>query len=157
MTQDLNVTQCVSLLKEGVNIGEDLFITGFGKTSENMAKLSPLLQRAEVKLQKDSTCQSVLGEKYNSSIMVCAGVASGDRDACDGDSGGPLYQIEASDVFLIGVTSFGEGCAREGMYGVYTRLSSYSNWISNSIDEPIVEDESSYSFCTPTKTPLKMD
>ncbi|MBL8576813.1 MAG: serine protease [Mesorhizobium sp.] len=69
--------------------------------------------------------------------MICAGTTSGVRDACNGDSGGPLF-IEGPDgVVQVGVVSWGEGpmdasaaCGHANAYGVYTRISNYKDWIA---------------------------
>ncbi|KAL0819193.1 hypothetical protein ABMA28_008445 [Loxostege sticticalis] len=58
--------------------------------------------------------------------MICAGLLDvGGRDACQGDSGGPLYFGNT----LIGVVSFGEGCANATFPGVSTSVGPYVQWI----------------------------
>ena len=69
--------------------------------------------------------------------MICAGTTSGERDACNGDSGGPLFGKGADgSLTQIGVVSWGEGpadasmaCGHANAYGVYTRISNYLGWI----------------------------
>jgi trypsin len=52
--------------------------------------------------------------------MMCA--RDTDKDSCQGDSGGPLYDSENN--VLVGVVSFGIGCADSNYPGVYARVSS---------------------------------
>jgi trypsin len=60
--------------------------------------------------------------------MLCAGSASPPADSCYGDSGGPLVVDRdsparpPSDYVLVGLVSFGNGCAQAGFAGVYTRI-----------------------------------
>ncbi|XP_064100996.1 clotting factor G beta subunit-like isoform X2 [Macrobrachium nipponense] len=61
-------------------------------------------------------------------MMLCAG-GKGGKDTCSGDSGGPLMVKEEGRFTLVGITSFGSGCAKEGLPAVYTRMSEYQNWI----------------------------
>jgi len=68
--------------------------------------------------------------------MICAGDAEGGwlKDSCQGDSGGPLQVIHRRNQCLfqvIGITSFGRGCANINSPGVYTRVSHYLPWIEN--------------------------
>ncbi|KAL0819200.1 hypothetical protein ABMA28_008452 [Loxostege sticticalis] len=59
--------------------------------------------------------------------MICAGLLDvGGRDACQGDSGGPLYYGN----ILIGVVSWGHGCANATFPGISTNVASYTNWIA---------------------------
>lgn len=68
---------------------------------------------------------------------VCAYVPEGGKDSCQGDSGGPLYATEqvAQDEYsitdVVGITSWGIGCARATNPGVYTNVASYIDWISD--------------------------
>jgi secreted trypsin-like serine protease len=62
-------------------------------------------------------------------LMVCAGAEG--LDTCFGDSGGPMFVTADGGSGQmrhrqIGVTSFGLGCAAEGIPGVYTEVSAPS-------------------------------
>ncbi len=64
--------------------------------------------------------------------QICAGLPQGGNDACQADSGGPLIKINRDGCpYQIGVVSWGIGCGRENTPGVYTRVSSYSDWIES--------------------------
>ncbi|TBW36588.1 trypsin-like serine protease [Siculibacillus lacustris] len=61
---------------------------------------------------------------------ICAGFAAGGRDACRGDSGGPLMVRDLSGAWAqAGVVSWGEGCGRKSRFGVYTRVAYFEPWI----------------------------
>lgn len=103
-------------------------ILGWGNTSEN-GSASEYLLHATVPLTSDDTCGRAYGA-YDKNKMVCAGYDKGGVDTCQGDSGGPL---EAGGA-LIGVVSFGDGCARPGKPGVYSRVITYHDQIETQIN-----------------------
>jgi secreted trypsin-like serine protease len=70
--------------------------------------------------------------------MLCAGVQSGARDACNGDSGGPLFTVKDGKPVQVGIVSWGEGpmdegaaCGHANAYGIYTRLAHYTDWVKS--------------------------
>nr|CAI5866442.1 unnamed protein product [Callosobruchus analis] len=70
--------------------------------------------------------------KMISDNMLCAGYPdTGKKDSCQGDSGGPLVtrKRNSSRYEVIGIVSWGNGCARPGYPGVYTRVTQYVDWI----------------------------
>lgn len=69
---------------------------------------------------------------------MCPGWTTGRKDACHGDSGGPLMygKTESSNVrnYQIGVVSYGFRCAEAGYPGVYTRVTNFIDWIKRNMD-----------------------
>jgi hypothetical protein len=66
--------------------------------------------------------------------MFCAGYITGGKDSCQDDSGGPIFEVrEGGEPVQMGVVSFGEGCARPGKSGVYSRVSGAYTWIQDTM------------------------
>lgn len=78
-------------------------------------------------MNQDVCANAYLGVNPVTERMICAGNLEGGQDACQGDSGGPLV-INGT---LIGVTSWGKGCARPGFPGVFTRVPALRAWIDS--------------------------
>lgn len=67
--------------------------------------------------------------------QVCAGGDKG-RDACRGDSGGPLmfFDTNRASWVLSGVVSLGlQQCGLPGVPGIYTKVDNYVDWIEKKI------------------------
>ena len=81
------------------------------------------------------TCGSY-GGGYQSALMLCSTntTADGIVDTCSGDSGGPLIATLGGTSKLVGITSFGVGCAEAIYPGVYTRVSTYVSWINGYVN-----------------------
>ncbi|MER7791883.1 serine protease [Streptomyces sp. NPDC097640] len=97
-------------------------VYGWGDTRGNGSYASTL-RATRLRVMPDATCEEAYpggaeGE-YISESMMCAGLPDGGRDACQGDSGGPLIARGK----LVGLVSWGSGCAEPGRPGVYTRIS----------------------------------
>lgn len=104
-------------------------VYGWGSTSEG-GQSSDVLRSAQVPLTSDPRCAEAYGGAFDSNAMVCAGVPEGGVDSCQGDSGGPLVAGNK----LIGVVSWGDGCARPDSPGVYTRVASYADDMAAQLD-----------------------
>ncbi|XP_041634564.1 transmembrane protease serine 9-like [Cheilinus undulatus] len=115
--------------------GTDTWVTGWGDIAESVFPPSPQdLMEVEVPIVGNNEC-SCYYDSFNSITdnMICAGLKAGGKDACQGDSGGPMVGKQNDTWVLIGLTSFGEGCARPNFPGVYTRVSQYQVWINSQI------------------------
>ncbi|XP_078144179.1 suppressor of tumorigenicity 14 protein homolog [Centroberyx gerrardi] len=108
--------------------GTAAWITGWGATREG-GFAATILQKAEVRIINSTVCSGLMDGQITDR-MLCAGVLRGGVDACQGDSGGPLSVTDPSGrVFLAGVVSWGDGCARRNKPGIYTRVTKYRSWI----------------------------
>ncbi|KAJ8403802.1 hypothetical protein AAFF_G00346700 [Aldrovandia affinis] len=108
--------------------GKSVWITGWGATREG-GYAATILQKAAVRIINSTVCNKLMSGQITSR-MLCAGVLSGGVDACQGDSGGPLSAKESNGrLFLAGVVSWGDGCARRNKPGIYTRVTKYRAWI----------------------------
>jgi secreted trypsin-like serine protease len=71
-------------------------------------------------------------------IQLCSGDLLGERDACQGDSGGGLYiernLLNNRRYTIDGVVSYGDQCASRMKPGIYTRVSTYVDWIRENSD-----------------------
>ncbi|OCT97345.1 transmembrane protease serine 11C-like [Xenopus laevis] len=107
------------------------YITGWG-TLKYGGSVSDILQEAQVEIINTELCSSSL--MYGSTIkpsMLCAGYVDGKIDSCQGDSGGPLVSQNSNDSswYLVGIVSFGDGCAKAYRPGVYARVTYLRDWI----------------------------
>jgi len=111
-----------SLATDDGPVGADLLATGWGALAEGGTR--PVdLRRVLLPLVDRANCNDA--NSYNGQIsdnMLCAGRDAGGTDTCQGDSGGPLTRGPNNSV-LTGITSWGTGCARPNLFGVYTRVS----------------------------------
>ncbi|XP_012252329.1 trypsin-1-like [Athalia rosae] len=102
-------------------------VTGWGRVT-NSGGASRFLRQAELKVMPYSTCRNTSFGDHLTESMLCA--YTDDTDACQGDSGGPLlYQRFDGKYEIIGIVSWGIGCAKPGMPGVYVKNTDYLNWI----------------------------
>ncbi|MFF0414970.1 S1 family peptidase [Kitasatospora sp. NPDC004745] len=101
-------------------------VFGWGDTT-GRGNYSPVLRGVDVPIIADQTCAHAYpgGQdgKFDARGMVCAGEEKGGRDACQGDSGGPLVVAGR----LVGLVSWGTGCAEAAHPGVYTRVASVAD------------------------------
>ncbi|XP_047450855.1 transmembrane protease serine 4a isoform X2 [Mugil cephalus] len=115
--------------------GDPMVVTGWGYLEEH-GQVSPSLQKAHIPLIGQKSCSSPA--VYGAAItqrMICAGYLEGKVDACQGDSGGPLVHSTSSRWNLVGVVSWGVGCARAGRPGVYSNVEELLNWIYTVIEK----------------------
>ena len=63
--------------------------------------------------------------------MICATALKAGEDSCNGDSGGPMTRAAGAKArVLVGLVSWGRGCAQAGKPGIYTAVGGYRDWIA---------------------------
>jgi secreted trypsin-like serine protease len=108
-------------------------VAGWGATQEGGAQQRFLL-KAQVPFVSDATCQASYPGLI-ASDMICAGYPQGGVDTCQGDSGGPMFRRNSSNHWIqVGITSWGNGCARPNFPGIYSQVSTFAPAIRSAID-----------------------
>ncbi len=145
------LTTFVSLVQPLVSPGNDAlavpgtlaWVTGWGTTCFQNCNTSQVLREVSVPIVSNASCSQSYGGITDN--MICAGYAQGGKDSCQGDSGGPLVVPAGNSWRLVGVVSFGDGCALPNKPGVYARVSRFVAWIEQYTGPFTAE--------TPTHTP----
>lgn len=117
-------------------VGSIMTVCGWGATEDGSQ--ADIKSKIEIPLIANSECIKTVSSLTSiTPNQVCAGGVEG-KDACKGDSGGPLmrtYVDDTSQWYQEGIVSRGRGCGKKGYPGVYTRVARYINWIVNNIAE----------------------
>uniref|UniRef100_A0A673CRY1 Si:dkey-32n7.7 n=1 Tax=Sphaeramia orbicularis TaxID=375764 RepID=A0A673CRY1_9TELE len=128
---------CLAASDSVFNSGTDSWVTGWGDKAVSLP-FPGTLQEVEVPVLGNRQCNCLNGVGTVTDNMICAGLLEGGKDSCQGDSGGPMVSKQGSVWVQSGIVSFGFGCARPNLPGVYSRVSQYESWISSHItsDQP---------------------
>ncbi|CAG9797695.1 unnamed protein product [Chironomus riparius] len=125
-------------------VGYTPFAAGWGRTQEG-GRSANVLQEIQLPVVDNNVCKEnyaainkVVTEKQFNDAVLCAGYEEGGRDTCNGDSGGPLMfplvKNGEANYYQIGIVSYGIGCARAQVPGVYARVATFSDWIKNIVE-----------------------
>ncbi|KAM7160315.1 coagulation factor IX-like [Macrochelys suwanniensis] len=107
-------------------------VSGWGST-HHRGPGTRFLMKVKLPVVSMETCRQSTA-KLITDNMFCAGYAAKAQDACKGDSGGPFAVSYHDTWYLLGIVSWGEGCAEEGKYGAYTRVANYVPWIKEVVE-----------------------
>ena len=128
--------------------GDACWVAGWGTTSQG-GNTPSKLQSVGVNLFSQDYCAA---NTLYSDVMedeICAGLPDSDgngltdggKDSCQGDSGGPLICNVNGMATLTGIVSWGQGCANDGLPGVYGNVAHYSDFIYPTMAEnPVGSD-----------------
>ncbi|KAJ8736116.1 hypothetical protein PYW08_006772 [Mythimna loreyi] len=107
---------------------QPVWATGWGLMNVGSVP-SEELRHVELRTINQATCRNNYATRgiAITDNMLCSGWPTGGRDQCQGDSGGPLYH----NGNVVGVCSFGIGCAQAQFPGVNARVSRYASWITS--------------------------
>ena len=121
---------------QNTDAGADVTVMGWGTTTYGGYSSHKLLE-VDVDVVSNDECNSAYSGRVTDN-MICA--ARPGKDACQGDSGGPLIIQNDGNMqnVLVGVVSWGWGCAHSNYPGVYSRVSKAYDWINEYISfDPI--------------------
>ncbi|XP_055726711.1 transmembrane protease serine 13-like [Salvelinus fontinalis] len=128
---------CLPAYDKTVSPGTKCWTSGFGTTEQGTARGSTSLMEVTVDIIDSSVCNR--NTVYNGQVsqnMLCAGDIKGSKDSCQRDSGGPLVCKDSDQRwYLMGVTSWGVGCGRRNMPGVYSHVSRLLPWVYSKMQQ----------------------
>ncbi|XP_022354361.1 serine protease 42-like [Enhydra lutris kenyoni] len=131
---------CIPQKTFQVEAGTTCWVTGWGKKEHGGDLITGVLQEVDQNIILHERCnemvQEVMATKKNRVLegMLCGYNGAG-KDSCQGDSGGPLVCKYKETWVQVGVVSWGIGCGRGNMPGVYTDLAVYAEWIAGVINQ----------------------
>jgi secreted trypsin-like serine protease len=108
------------------HVGDMMTVIGHGLTAED-GEISANLMSVDVEVATYAYCHDYFNAYYNYPMLCQKGLTAGGKDACYGDSGGPVFLQNTTTI--VGIVSFGNGCGRPDTPSVNTRISSFSRWI----------------------------
>ncbi|KAL7307248.1 hypothetical protein TKK_0000969 [Trichogramma kaykai] len=117
--------------------GDYAWATGWGRVEHPDGEIAHVLQKVKVPIIDNSVCQFMFNQtragqtKKIVDSFLCAGFATGQKDACEGDSGGPLSMLQPNGRWmLVGTVSHGIKCAAPYLPGVYMKMTHFKPWIN---------------------------
>ncbi|KAJ7355070.1 Chymotrypsinogen B [Desmophyllum pertusum] len=125
-------TICLPQHGSRVSPGTTCYVTGWGRINPSNNQLAPRLKQASAPVASHSECRRTNGGSVDESSMICVGGKG--SSVCNGDSGGPLSCKEGNRWVVRGAASWVTSRTCPGhTYSVYSRVSSYINWINGHI------------------------
>ncbi|XP_036705984.1 mannan-binding lectin serine protease 1 isoform X2 [Balaenoptera musculus] len=111
--------------------GAMVIVSGWGK--QFLQRFPETLMEIEIPVVDHRICQEAYTplKRKVTRDMICAGEKEGGKDACAGDSGGPMATLdtERGQWYLVGTVSWGVDCGKKDRYGVYSYIFHNKDWI----------------------------
>ncbi|XP_010852216.1 PREDICTED: mannan-binding lectin serine protease 1 isoform X2 [Bison bison bison] len=111
--------------------GAVVIVSGWGK--QFLQRFPETLMEIEIPIVDHHICREAYAplKKKVTRDMICAGEKEGGRDACAGDSGGPMVTLDTQrgQWYLVGTVSWGVDCGKKDRYGVYSYIFHNKDWI----------------------------
>jgi trypsin len=102
-------------------------VSGWGNCNFGDSNLPSQLQAVYVYIIDRAVCNSAYAVYGGITVnMICAAVPGGGKGVCHGDSGGPL--VVGGE--LVGIVSWGVGCAEADYPGVYSNVATLSSFVT---------------------------
>ncbi|XP_018494152.1 coagulation factor XI-like [Galendromus occidentalis] len=112
---------------------DSILVSGWGRLREGYRQPN-ILHSVVLETASDERCKKRFPYAFSSRSMFCA--LSDNKDACQGDSGAAAvtFDVNRGASVLVGLVSWGRGCARNDTPGVYTKIQSFLPWIRETIN-----------------------
>eukprot|EP00092_Neocalanus_flemingeri_P070662 GFUD01086752.1.p1 GENE.GFUD01086752.1~~GFUD01086752.1.p1 ORF type:complete len:329 (+),score=88.38 GFUD01086752.1:160-1146(+) len=115
--------------------GETGWVTGWGRLFQD-GPFPPVLKELDLPILNNTECEASFKRagywEEIPDIFICAGYRDGRKDTCEGDSGGPMAVLRQDGRYeLAGILSWGIGCGQRNRPGVYTRVSTFRDWVNH--------------------------
>jgi trypsin len=119
--------------------GTNTKVIGYGATNTNNYSQSEKLLLGDVPIisKESSENNKYFSNQIKNGMILAAKFfpnSNENIDSCYGDSGGPLLYVYNGVTYLVGLVSWGIGCAISGYPGVYTDVNYYRDWITRNAD-----------------------
>ncbi|EPZ33601.1 trypsin-like serine protease [Rozella allomycis CSF55] len=115
--------------------GTKTMALGWGYQKFGVPVLSSTLLFVNLPIVNPSICKRIYEKYFFMGKQLCVGGDVANKDTCQGDSGGGLFVTDSSGkIFIVGIVSWGYECGRVGYPGVYTKISSFLDWIHDTVN-----------------------
>ncbi|HFE38398.1 MAG TPA: trypsin-like serine protease [Gammaproteobacteria bacterium] len=167
IADESQLTQAIEDFTEVTAIGRGSKLATSSKLVTELERPDPLLYEVNLSVVSNRNCEKIFDEYEISngadptivdtttniaSGMLCAGNLAGGEGTCFGDSGGPLVLNQNGENYLIGLTSWGVGCAQPDLYGVYSRAPHYKDSIEAVLNDQYLTRPTDFPSLRPRKS-----